>query len=258
MRKIVGKRIYDTSNSRIIISLDNGFPLSDERHICWAIYLTPSERWFLYIHAGSLTKLSEIQQNKSVGTESIDILTKNEILPYFKDSERMDLIKKFFPKSYNNIRNKERKKRKREKHKKLFRELIAGEILLYNNNFYCPICNNIFREISYFRTVFRANKIIWLANMVTHTRHNHIKYWDKWWSDFSVDIDKYTEREKNYQIEKKRVNERAKRHIIRNCSDFLIKQKFTVDDFMKLQHTDFHTMELATQKLNPQHNEKKN
>ena len=97
--------------------------------------------------------------------------------------------------------------------------------LIYKNELdgskrvYCPICNRWFEGSSYLFEEFKDDeKAIWLSNMVTHYRHTHITSWNKCWgyggrfyrSGWFGD----------YDTEKQKVNERAKRQIIRKAKDF--------------------------------------
>lgn len=111
----------------------------------------------------------------------------------------------------------------------------------------CPICGQMFSCSEYLKGVIKDEKVLWLANMITHYRHNHITSWNKCW-------------ERNggyyrngwfgdYNEEKKLVNERAKRQIIRKAKEFLIENEFTVEHFEQLQDSTEKTIELAKKYL---------
>ena len=54
----------------------------------------------------------------------------------------------------------------------------------------------------------------------------------------------------NYDEEKQKVNERAKRQIIRKATKFLIDNEIKSETFLKLQNTTEETLKLAKNKLN--------
>lgn len=119
--------------------------------------------------------------------------------------------------------------------------------MLLDNMVYCPMCDEYFSDSEYLRTVFEDEKQLWLANMVTHYRHNHITSWNKCWG---YGGGRY--RNKwfgNYDNEKREVNERAKRQILRKCKSYLNANGFTSADFDALKSTDYKTMELAEKLL---------
>lgn len=135
-------------------------------------------------------------------------------------------------------------------------EKIEGEVkvrqqfeapLFSGSNVFCPICLNYFPESEFLKTVFADERTRWLANMVTHYRHTHITSWNKCWGYGG----RYyrTGWFGDYDEEKEKVNERAKRQIIRKCTKYLIFNVITVDHFLELQNTSSETVELATKKL---------
>ena len=109
---------------------------------------------------------------------------------------------------------------------------------------FCPICDHYFSGSEYLYGVFHDDKkALWFANMVMHYRHTHIAYWNKCWgyggryyrSGWFGDYDE----------EKAKVNERAKRQILRKCKDFLKENKFSPDILDKLQNTTDETRKVA-------------
>ena len=109
---------------------------------------------------------------------------------------------------------------------------------------YCPMCKKYFCGSDYLYSIFAADeKALWFANMVMHYRHSHITSWNKCWgyggryyrSGWFGDYDE----------EKAKVNERAKRQILRKCKDYLKANGFTVDVLDKLQNTTDETREVA-------------
>ena len=83
--------------------------------------------------------------------------------------------------------------------------------------------------------------------MVTHYRHCHITSWNKCWgrggsryrSGWFGD----------YDTQKRIVNERAKRQIIRKCRDFLLLHKISSEHFKNLQGGEEKTFQLAVSQL---------
>jgi len=107
---------------------------------------------------------------------------------------------------------------------------------------YCPLCDEYYLTSEYLHTVFEKEpKAEFLANLVTHYRHNHINYYDN-----SVG---YVCRFHDYDTFKRIVNNCAKRQIIRKAKDYLINVGITVEDFCRLQSTDENTVALACRML---------
>lgn len=112
----------------------------------------------------------------------------------------------------------------------------AGEV-------YCPICRSTFNHSAYLRTVIDDPRVLWIANMITHYRHNHITSWNKCWG---YGGGRY--RSKwfgDYETEKRKVNERAKRQIIRKAKAFLKLHDIKSAHFKGLEHNDEETIKLA-------------
>ena len=120
--------------------------------------------------------------------------------------------------------------------------------LFQGSQFYCPMCEKYFNESEYLRKVIETEKTLWLANMVTHYRHHHIKSWNRCWSYRSGNYYR-SGWFGDYEEEKSKVNERAKRQIIRKCTAYLIHFNIEVKDFEGLQYNDDATIELAKKKL---------
>ena len=107
----------------------------------------------------------------------------------------------------------------------------------------CPICGSSWNGSDYLDTVFDDDRRLWLANMITHYRHEH-REWDKQW--------RYIERncrDGEYERQKRIINEQAKRQILRKCKWFLVDHGFTPADFGAMQGTTKQTRELAESTL---------
>jgi ribosomal protein L37E len=111
----------------------------------------------------------------------------------------------------------------------------------------CPICKQYFKASPYLNQVFADTHARWLANMVTHYRHQHNSSWNKMWGrngrSYCSGFMDYDD-EEDYEKMKQQYNERAKRQILRKCKDFMLQNGFKVDHVMQLQHNDTKTIEL--------------
>ena len=118
----------------------------------------------------------------------------------------------------------------------------------YFKNKICPICSRKVEQSDYLNQIFKDEpEVNYLAHMVTHYRHNHIDSWNKCWG-------RHGSRYRSnwfgdYEEEKIKVNERAKRQIIRKGKDILNRLGITPDHFRRLQNTEQKTMELANKNL---------
>ena len=119
---------------------------------------------------------------------------------------------------------------------------IRGGGIVDDEGFYCPLCDGVVEKSEYLSTVFKDNpKMEWLANMVTHYRHEHVKYYNNsvGYVSFFHDYDGF----------KNVVNNRTKRQIIRKCKAFLLANNFTSKQFIELQNTEEKTIALANKIL---------
>jgi hypothetical protein len=118
----------------------------------------------------------------------------------------------------------------------------------YLKNKICPICSQKVGQSEYLNEIF-ANEpeVNYLAHLVTHYRHNHIDSWNRCWGyqgwryrgNWFVDYDE----------EKRKVNERAKRQIIRKGRVILNELGIKPEHFARLQNTEEKTMEVANKLL---------
>lgn len=112
----------------------------------------------------------------------------------------------------------------------------------------CPICGKHFTPSDYLAKVFADNpKALFIANLVTHYRHHHIESWNNCWGENGY----YYRRDwfRDYEKKKQKVNERAKRQIIRKATAILIKLGINSNTFRHLANTDAETIALAVKKL---------
>lgn len=115
--------------------------------------------------------------------------------------------------------------------------------LFIDEYFYCPLCDSELPESIYLSSIFSNNlRAKWFANMVTHYRHNHTRYYDN-----SVG---YVSKFHDYGDFKQIVNERAKRQIIRKTKEFMKLHEFTVDDIKVLEFNEDKTIELFNKLIN--------
>ena len=114
---------------------------------------------------------------------------------------------------------------------------------------YCPLCNDYFITSKYLNTVLKDSEHVrWIANMVTHYRHNHVTSWNKMWG-WRGGYYRAAFPEKDYDVAKQEYNERAKRQIIRKATNYLLEHGFLPEHFAALMHTTEKTMRLAQKKL---------
>lgn len=121
-----------------------------------------------------------------------------------------------------------------------------------NDYIHCPICGKDFKSSEYLNEVFMNNdRARWLANMIMHYRHDHLKSWDKTWSRGYYYRGNSFGNHKGYDYDKakKEVNERAKRQILRKAKDFMVNNNFTVGDVKALNGTTSKTIELYNKHL---------
>jgi hypothetical protein len=109
----------------------------------------------------------------------------------------------------------------------------------------CPICHRSVNESDYLNHVFRDSpEVNYLAHMVTHYRHDHVRYWNNRWGNKF-----YYPMKGDYDKEKIIANERGKRQIIRKGYEILRMIGIKPEHFESLQNTDENTMKLANEIL---------
>lgn len=118
----------------------------------------------------------------------------------------------------------------------------------YLRNSVCPICNQKVKESDYLKTIFFGKpEVEWIANLVTHYRHNHITSWNKCWG---YGGNRYRSNWfGNYEEEKALVNERAKRQLIRKGFEILKLNGIKSEHFATLQNTTEETLKVARKLL---------
>lgn len=103
--------------------------------------------------------------------------------------------------------------------------------------FYDPLDNKYYLVSGYLYQIFKDHlDSLWIANMVTHYRHNHIKYWNRCWGGNGKRYRK--DWFSSYDDEKKKVNERAKRQIVRKCWPYMKWHGITAQSFDRLEQTE--------------------
>ena len=115
---------------------------------------------------------------------------------------------------------------------------------------YCPICKQYFDTSDYLNDIFGDDeKARWLANMVMHYRHSHVVSWDRNWGRNGY---ARTYLNVDYDEEKRKMNERAKRQILRKSKDYMISNGFTSEVVLKLENTEPKTIALYEKLLGNQ------
>ena len=113
--------------------------------------------------------------------------------------------------------------------------------------FLCPFGCGPVRRSDHLAEAFAEDRYgEWAASLVTHYRHNHIRYYDRSWRSRA-----YAARNPEYgdhEAFKANVNNRAKRQLIRaiakQTSWPLWRRRLLVDAFLRLQATDEKTRKL--------------
>jgi len=112
----------------------------------------------------------------------------------------------------------------------------------------CPICGEMVNESKYLEERFKDTpEVNYLAHMITHYRHHHITSWNKCWGKNGGYYRGHWFGD--YEEEKKKVNERAKRQIIRKGKKVLQEIGIKPFHFLELANTENKTMELALKVL---------
>jgi hypothetical protein len=96
---------------------------------------------------------------------------------------------------------------------------------------YCPLCEDWVFGSDYLFNNIKEIDGIWVANMITHYRHEH-RNWDNQWG--------YISRFHNYDDAKLKVNNQIKRVLLRKkiFKKFIIDNKITKNAFLSLTHND--------------------
>lgn len=119
-----------------------------------------------------------------------------------------------------------------------------------DGTFLFPIDGQYYPQSDYLRTAIEDEKVRWIANCVTTYRHTQISSWDKMWQRGRRGK-AYQKAAKfgDYDEEKAKVNERAKRQLIRKCYPVFKQMGIEAKHFMELQNTDWETIALANKHL---------
>ena len=113
----------------------------------------------------------------------------------------------------------------------------------------CPICDEMVNESEYLNERFTDQpEVNYLAHMITHYRHHHITSWNKCWGNNGAYYRGHWFGD--YEEEKKKVNEMAKRQILRKGKSVLREIGIKPYHFSELANTEKKTMDLAVKILN--------
>ena len=112
----------------------------------------------------------------------------------------------------------------------------------------CPLCNLRFAASEYLNTAIPDKLTRYFANLVTHYRHNHITSWNKCWG-YKGRYYRKAAHFGDYNDEKKKVNERAKRQLIRKGKDRLNLIGLTPQHVCQMASTDRETIAVANKLL---------
>lgn len=117
----------------------------------------------------------------------------------------------------------------------------------------CPLCGQTIRRSDHLNDVFNDKPYAeWIANLVTHYRHDHTKSWDLTITSSRYAAKNIEFQKLGYDAYKAKVNNRAKRQLMRGLSD----SPFTNTEVLglllavkHLQQNDQATMDLRGQLL---------
>lgn len=110
---------------------------------------------------------------------------------------------------------------------------------------YCPICESYVEASAYLNSIFNTPQQRWFASMVTHYRHHH-RAWDR---SAGYLVRKYGH--DTYERQKHRINEQAKRQIMRKAKEYMAFHGVSQAHVKALLHTTAETMKVAEKLLKP-------
>lgn len=96
MRKIIDKKVYDTETAKYIANFHNGLSESDFGYVLEKLYVTIKGQYFLHATGGARTIYNESLGNSSCGTETIILLSKEELYNWLEKNEYSELIEEIF------------------------------------------------------------------------------------------------------------------------------------------------------------------
>ena len=74
MKKVIGKKLFDTEKSELIHQYSNGFPVGDFEHYSESLYQTKNGRLFIHGYGGAKSKYSRQHGNSISSGENIYLL----------------------------------------------------------------------------------------------------------------------------------------------------------------------------------------
>lgn len=182
--------------------------------------------------------LSLIDANKSANVAKFDKLFELEQKRKEEKEKALEHERKYVESLHEKII---KHQKELESHKQLQSLLMSHEA---GYSVYCPLCDSCFDGSTYLKDVFDDIPTLWLANMVTHYRHNHITSWNKMWGDHGFYYRQAAHYDDmNYEDRKSEINERAKRQIVRKAAPYLRKNNVTIKAFENLQGTTVATLQ---------------
>ena len=131
--------------------------------------------------------------------------------------------------------------RRDDKRIELFETIYDDYETDFGSHFFCPKCDAMIPASYYLGKAISSKKACWIANMVTHWRHQH--------TDWDANKFRLNGRKGIYENDKKKVNEYIKQLLIKKFTTFLIEHNITAEHFKQLQNSDKVTVQLAESKL---------
>ena len=101
----------------------------------------------------------------------------------------------------------------------------------------CPICGEEFLFSEFLNDAIQDTKTRLVANLITHYRHNHQKSWN-----YNSQYISSTWGEEAYQRAKIKMNNCAKRQILRKCQKWIVENRLSKETFLQLKDNDEKTL----------------
>lgn len=118
----------------------------------------------------------------------------------------------------------------------------------YTESYYCPKCESYFQGTYYLDRQFgKYPKTRWLANLITHYRHEHTN-WDK--NKYVLLPNSRKPQGQDYEKDKAAINEYIKQWLIRKHHNLLKENKITEQIFKNLKGTKPETIRLYKKTIN--------
>lgn len=96
MKRVIGKRIYDTKKAELIHEWDNGFYGGDFRSCQESLYRTGNEQYFICGSGGARSKYAEYTGNGASGGSGIQLVSKDEAIKWLEEHRGENALMEHF------------------------------------------------------------------------------------------------------------------------------------------------------------------